>query len=81
MSENWNNNNLQGGNNAQVNQGAQQGGEKADWLDKGIEDAGQKAGVNVSQKNADEAGDFANKEFKNKEGEIVFRYKHASLRA
>lgn len=36
--------NNQGGNNAQ---GAQQGGEKADWLDKGIEAAGDKAGVNI----------------------------------
>ncbi|OJT06463.1 hypothetical protein TRAPUB_2738 [Trametes pubescens] len=57
--------NNQGGNNAQ---GGQQGGEKADWLDKGIEAAGDKAGVNISQKNADTAGDFANKEIKQKEG-------------
>ncbi|KAI0763958.1 hypothetical protein BD413DRAFT_483204, partial [Trametes elegans] len=47
----------------------QQGGERADWLDKGIQSAGDKAGVNISQKNADTAGDFANKEFKQKEGE------------
>ncbi|KAL1939356.1 hypothetical protein VTO73DRAFT_10159 [Trametes versicolor] len=58
-------NNQQGGNNVQ---GGQQGGEKADWLDKGIEAAGDKAGVNISQKNADTAGDFANKEVKQKEG-------------
>ncbi|EIW56041.1 uncharacterized protein TRAVEDRAFT_50531 [Trametes versicolor FP-101664 SS1] len=57
-------NNQQGGN----VQGGQQGGEKADWLDKGIEAAGDKAGVNISQKNADTAGDFANKEVKQKEG-------------
>ncbi|KAI0368567.1 hypothetical protein BV20DRAFT_969175 [Pilatotrama ljubarskyi] len=70
MSDNFNNNNnMQGGNNAQFSgQGGQQGGEKPDWMDKGIEAAGQKAGVNVSQKNADTAGDFANKEFKQKEG-------------
>ncbi|KAI0327715.1 hypothetical protein GY45DRAFT_1327256 [Cubamyces sp. BRFM 1775] len=72
MSDNWNNNNnnndMQGGNNAQFSQGGQQGGEKPDWLDKGIEDAGEKAGVNISQKNADTAGDFANKEFEKKEG-------------
>ena len=47
MSDNWNNNNMQGGNNAQFNQGGQQGGEKPDWLDKGIQDAGDKAGVNI----------------------------------
>ncbi|KAI0718408.1 hypothetical protein C8T65DRAFT_638980 [Cerioporus squamosus] len=46
----------------------QQGGEKQDWLDKGIESAGDKAGVNISNQNADKAGDFANKEIKNKEG-------------
>ncbi|KAI0674069.1 hypothetical protein C8Q78DRAFT_929232, partial [Trametes maxima] len=55
-------------NNAQFGQNGQQGGERADWLDKGIEAAGDKAGVNISQKNADTAGDFANKEFKQKEG-------------
>ncbi|OSD07709.1 hypothetical protein PYCCODRAFT_1473395 [Trametes coccinea BRFM310] len=56
------------GNDAQMNQGGQQGGEKADWLDKGIEDAGKHEGVNISQQNADKAGDFANKEFEKKEG-------------
>lgn len=25
----------------------QQGGEKQDWLDKGVQDAGEKAGVNI----------------------------------
>ncbi|KAH9896593.1 hypothetical protein C8Q73DRAFT_686140 [Cubamyces lactineus] len=69
MSDNLNNNNnMQGGNNAQFGQGGQQAGEKPDWLDKGIQDAGDKAGVNVSQKNADTAGDFANKELEKKEG-------------
>ncbi|CAL1710795.1 unnamed protein product [Somion occarium] len=47
----------------------QQGGqERQDWLDKGIEDAGQKAGVNISNQNADKAGDFVDKEFDKKEG-------------
>ncbi|KAI0682734.1 hypothetical protein BC835DRAFT_1298187 [Cytidiella melzeri] len=49
--------------------GGGQTGEKQDWLDKGIEMAGKKAGVNVSDANADKAGDFANKEFQQKEGE------------
>lgn len=46
----------------------QQSGEKKDWLDKGIEFAGKKAGVNVSDANADKAGDFMNKEFNQYEG-------------
>jgi len=39
-------------------------GEKPDWLDKGITSVGKKLGFNVSQSNADKAGDFANKEAK-----------------
>ncbi|KAI0339340.1 hypothetical protein BDW22DRAFT_1400583 [Trametopsis cervina] len=46
----------------------QTGAEKQDWLDKGIEWAGKKAGVNVSDQNADKAGDFMNKEFNQYEG-------------
>lgn len=42
--------------------------EKQDWLDKGIQGIGKKFGVNVSEQNADKAGDFANKEFSQKEG-------------
>ncbi|KAH9855577.1 hypothetical protein C2E23DRAFT_882958 [Lenzites betulinus] len=68
MSDFSGNNNMQGGNSQLGGQGGQQGGEKADWLDKGIESLGNKAGVNISQKNADTAGDFANKEMKQKEG-------------
>lgn len=44
-------NNQQGGN----VQGGQQGGEKADWLDKGIEAAGDKAGVNIVRVSSDRA--------------------------
>jgi len=46
----------------------QQSGEKQDWLDKGIEAAGQKAGFNVSNANADKIGDFANKQFDERAG-------------
>ncbi|GJE93899.1 hypothetical protein PsYK624_100640 [Phanerochaete sordida] len=46
----------------------QQPAEKQDWLDKGIEFAGKKAGVNISDANADKAGDFMNKEFNQYEG-------------
>ncbi|KAH9941256.1 uncharacterized protein BXZ73DRAFT_98472 [Epithele typhae] len=56
----------QGGMNQQggmTDSGTQQTGEKQDWLDKGIEGVGKKFGVNVSDQNADRAGDFANKEF------------------
>ncbi|KAH9949691.1 hypothetical protein B0H21DRAFT_726892 [Amylocystis lapponica] len=42
--------------------------EKQDWLDKGIEFLGKKAGVNVSNQNADKAGDYMNKEFQQREG-------------
>ncbi|TCD60932.1 hypothetical protein EIP91_009285 [Steccherinum ochraceum] len=50
---------------AQSTQGTQQQtGEKQDWLDKGITAAGKKLGFNVSESNADKAGDFANKEAK-----------------
>ncbi|KAI0746493.1 hypothetical protein C8Q80DRAFT_1175344 [Daedaleopsis nitida] len=62
------------GNTASGNQMGQSGqqqqpaGEQKDWLDKGISAAGQEVGVNVSDNNADKAGDFANKEFTNKEG-------------
>ncbi|KAI0827183.1 hypothetical protein BC628DRAFT_1418761 [Trametes gibbosa] len=66
MSDNMNNNTQ--GENAQLGQSGQQGGEKADWLDKGIQSIGNKVGVNIGQKNADTAGDFANKEMKSKEG-------------
>ncbi|CAL1710796.1 unnamed protein product [Somion occarium] len=45
-------------------QGQGQGQEKADWLDKGITMVGKKFGMNVSEQNADKAGDFANKEAK-----------------
>ncbi|KAJ3481022.1 hypothetical protein NLI96_g7944 [Meripilus lineatus] len=56
-----------GGSQAQAGaQGAQ--AEKQDWLDKGISMAGKKFGVNVSQENADKAGDFVNKEFNKREG-------------
>ncbi|KAI0764837.1 hypothetical protein C8Q74DRAFT_1284260 [Fomes fomentarius] len=48
------------------NQG--QTGEKKDWLDQGISAIGTKAGVNISDKNADAAGDFINKEFREKAG-------------
>ncbi|OBZ77839.1 hypothetical protein A0H81_01829 [Grifola frondosa] len=47
-----------------ASQQAGAGGEKADWLDKGMQWAGKKAGMNISQKNADTAGDFMNKEAK-----------------
>ncbi|KAI0674078.1 hypothetical protein C8Q78DRAFT_1067227 [Trametes maxima] len=43
-------------------------GEKQDWLDKGLESLGKKAGFTVSDKNADMAGDFINKEVKDKAG-------------
>ncbi|KAI1798445.1 hypothetical protein LXA43DRAFT_31255 [Ganoderma leucocontextum] len=46
----------------------QQTGEKQDWLDKGFESVGKKVGINVSDKNADTAGDFINKEFTSKAG-------------
>ncbi|KAI0778001.1 hypothetical protein BC629DRAFT_1736179 [Irpex lacteus] len=49
-------------------EGSGQTQEKKDWLDKGIEFAGKKAGFNVSDKNADKVGDFANKEFTKEEG-------------
>ncbi|RDX46451.1 hypothetical protein K466DRAFT_582388 [Polyporus arcularius HHB13444] len=48
-----------------------QTGEKQDWLDKGIESLGKKAGVNVSDKNADTAGDFFNKNIKEKFGRNI----------
>ncbi|KAH9941262.1 uncharacterized protein BXZ73DRAFT_98480 [Epithele typhae] len=48
--------------------GMQQTGEKKDWLDKGIAAAGKKLGVNVSDRNADKVGDFANNQFSKKEG-------------
>ncbi|RPD65191.1 hypothetical protein L226DRAFT_567521 [Lentinus tigrinus ALCF2SS1-7] len=66
-SDNFNNSSS----NSQFGQSGQQqqaGGEKQDWLDKGVESAGDKAGVDISNQNADKAGDFANKEFKQKEG-------------
>ncbi|KAJ8475358.1 hypothetical protein ONZ51_g6596 [Trametes cubensis] len=47
---------------------SQPSGEKRDWLDKGIEAIGKKVGVNISDKNADTAGDFINKEVKEKAG-------------
>ncbi|KAI0634897.1 hypothetical protein C8Q77DRAFT_1054645 [Trametes polyzona] len=43
-------------------------GEKKDWLDKGIESLGKKAGVNISDKNADSAGDWINREVKERAG-------------
>ncbi|KZT63181.1 hypothetical protein DAEQUDRAFT_734112 [Daedalea quercina L-15889] len=59
-----------GSNNSQSQQTAQgqnqnqsQTGEKQDWLDKGIEALGAKAGHNISNSQADSAGDFVNKEF------------------
>ncbi|KAL1939355.1 hypothetical protein VTO73DRAFT_10158 [Trametes versicolor] len=45
-----------------------QTGEKKDWLDKGLESLGKKAGFNLSDKNADTAGDFLNKEVKERAG-------------
>jgi len=52
--------------------GQQQGqGEKQDWLDKGIQSAGQKFGFNVSAANADKAGDLANKQFKQHAGRNI----------
>jgi len=65
------NNNSEFQNNQQTNSttgDTTNNGEKEDWLDKGITGAGQKFGVNISESNADKAGDFANKEVKNKEG-------------
>ncbi|KAI0746498.1 hypothetical protein C8Q80DRAFT_1271390 [Daedaleopsis nitida] len=56
------------GNNGNQATGNQATGEKKDWLDKGIAAIGNKMGVNISDKNADAAGDFANKEFRSKEG-------------
>ncbi|KAI0763959.1 hypothetical protein BD413DRAFT_616012 [Trametes elegans] len=47
---------------------SQTSGEKADWLDKGIEAIGKKAGFTVSDKNADTAGDWINKETKERFG-------------
>ncbi|THH32316.1 hypothetical protein EUX98_g1844 [Antrodiella citrinella] len=54
----------------QAGGGAQMGntqagtGQKQDWLDKGITSVGKKLGFNVSESNADKAGDFMNKEAK-----------------
>jgi len=42
--------------------------EKQDWLDKGIQGGGKKFGFNVSQQNADKAGDFMNKAFNKESG-------------
>ncbi|KAI8970631.1 hypothetical protein BD414DRAFT_502057 [Trametes punicea] len=47
---------------------SQTSSEKQDWLDKGIEAIGKKAGVNVSDKNADTAGDWINKEMNKETG-------------
>ncbi|KAI0070344.1 hypothetical protein K474DRAFT_1556611, partial [Panus rudis PR-1116 ss-1] len=55
------------GNSQQQNQ-ATGTGEKQDWLDKGITMGAKKLGINVSEQNADKAGDFANKEFGKYEG-------------
>ncbi|OSD07708.1 hypothetical protein PYCCODRAFT_1401669 [Trametes coccinea BRFM310] len=54
--------------NQQSQQPQQSGTEKKDWLDKGIEAIGKKAGINISDKNADTAGDFINKEFDKETG-------------
>ncbi|KAI0079133.1 hypothetical protein K474DRAFT_1705817 [Panus rudis PR-1116 ss-1] len=63
------NNNFSNTTSGQQTMGNNAGGqERQDWLDKGIQGAGEKAGVNISNQNADKAGDFANKEVKNKEG-------------
>ncbi|KAI0711646.1 hypothetical protein C8Q76DRAFT_797917 [Earliella scabrosa] len=57
------------GTNAQFGQGQQRaGGEKKDWLDKGISAAGDKLGMHISDRNADRAGDYANNEFRKKQG-------------
>jgi len=51
--------------NSQNTQNTQNTGQgQQDWLDKGIESAGQKAGFNVSNQQADSVGDFINKEAK-----------------
>ncbi|KAI0084980.1 hypothetical protein BDY19DRAFT_997216 [Irpex rosettiformis] len=42
--------------------------EKQDWLDKGLESVGKKAGFNLSDANADKIGDFANKQFSERAG-------------
>ncbi|KAI0682733.1 hypothetical protein BC835DRAFT_1398696 [Cytidiella melzeri] len=57
-----------GGQSQSQTQTQSQPAEKQDWLDKGLEMAGKKAGYNLSDANADKIGDFANKEFKNYEG-------------
>ncbi|TBU40391.1 hypothetical protein BD309DRAFT_870347 [Dichomitus squalens] len=49
--------------------GTGQTAEKQDWLDKSLETAGKKFGVNISDANADKIGDFVNKEFQSKAGE------------
>lgn len=43
-------------------------GERTDWLDKGIQKVGNKLGMNVSNNNADKAGDALNKMMGKKEG-------------
>ncbi|PCH37102.1 hypothetical protein WOLCODRAFT_83725 [Wolfiporia cocos MD-104 SS10] len=48
--------------NQQQNSGSAQTGKKQNWLDKGIESMGKKAGMNVGDAQADRAGDFINKE-------------------
>ncbi|RPD65192.1 hypothetical protein L226DRAFT_609864 [Lentinus tigrinus ALCF2SS1-7] len=57
--------------NSQQSQASAATGEKADWLDKGMMGLGKKFGVNINQKNADSAGDFANKEAKEKFGRNI----------
>ncbi|KAI0827184.1 hypothetical protein BC628DRAFT_1418762 [Trametes gibbosa] len=57
------------GNQQQTQQSQQtQTGEKQDWLDKGIEAIGKKAGFSISNKNADTAGDWVNKEVDERAG-------------
>jgi len=50
--------------NQNQNQSSGQNQGQQDWLDKGIEFMGQKAGMNVSNQEADSIGDFINKEAK-----------------
>ncbi|EJF56976.1 hypothetical protein DICSQDRAFT_36429, partial [Dichomitus squalens LYAD-421 SS1] len=58
----------QNANQSQSGTGTGQTAEKQDWLDKSLETAGKKFGVNISDANADKIGDFVNKEFQSKAG-------------
>ncbi|EPS98167.1 hypothetical protein FOMPIDRAFT_1127013 [Fomitopsis schrenkii] len=62
--------------NSQQSQGQQgqqgQAAEKQDWLDKGLGAMGKKAGYNMSNQQADSAGDFINKQVKQHAGVVGF---------